>query len=256
MRLIADCGNTRIKLGIYHDYRLESYAHVAIESAAVGAFVTPWLQQIHECLLIPGARASSHIMTSWWSEHRAGQLLRYLGGNSDTDLPIPNLGQYNGCGLDRIVAGFAAGIQERQSVVVVDAGTATTITAWHVAAENSDPQHAIRFAGGLILPGMRACLKGLTIAAPALPLVEPLGPDAHAQQHDTANAIAAAMGIGYGPMVAACLLKLQRETNIHHAVVTGGDIQSLLDAQITQRESHRPTLVLDGMNAWCQQLHR
>ena len=43
-----------------------------------------------------------------------------------------------------------------------------------VAAGASRP----RFEGGLILPGARACLAGLSAQAPALPLVEPLPPDA------------------------------------------------------------------------------
>jgi pantothenate kinase type III len=155
-------------------------------------------------------------------------------------------------GVDRVLAGLEAGMSERHPLVVVDAGTATTLTAWQVRPECADPQVAIRFAGGLILPGMRACIAGLTARAPALPLVEPMGPDASARQQDTASAIAAAMGIGYGPMVASCLLKLQRETGIHHEIITGGEVEQLLAARVAHPRAHRPTLVLEGMDRWCR----
>lgn len=256
MRLVADCGNTRIKLGVYDHGQLQAHARMAITSAALDAFIEPWAGRIIELIVLPGAQASAMLVANWWTCRGAGRPLRTLGGKGELDLPVPDLGQYPGCGLDRILAGFAAGQEERQPVVVVDAGTATTITAWQVKAGVTDPQAAIRFVGGLILPSARACLTGLATMAPALPRVDPLGPDACARQHDTINAIAAAMGIGYGPMVAACLVKLAREANIHHVVATGGEIDQLIAARVAHPRAHKPTLVLDGLARWCAHIDR
>lgn len=251
MKLAADCGNTRVKLGVYDGEQMKAQVRVEATTAALDAALEPWRERIEELVLLPGAEASAALVTNWWTCRGANRPLRRLGGPGELDLPVPALGQYAGCGYDRILAGFAAGLADRQPVVVVDAGTATTITAWQVKLGVTDPQAAIRFLGGLILPSARACLAGLAQRAPALPLVEPLGPDAHARQHDTVGAIAAAMGIGYGPMVASCLLKLARETNIHQVVATGGEIDQLIAAKIVHPRAHQPTLVLDGLVRWC-----
>jgi pantothenate kinase type III len=252
MRLIADCGNTCVKLALYDAGRMTAYARLQPQMQSLDAWIGLHHAQASELVLLPGAAATAGLVEGWWADNGGGRPLRVIGGDGELDLPVPDLGQYPGCGMDRVLAGFCAGTSERQSVVVVDVGTATTLTAWLVRPDLPDPVAAIRFAGGLILPGMRACLTGLVAKAPALPLVEPLGPDASARQRDTAGAIAAAIGIGYGPMVAACLLKLQRETNIHHEVVTGGDADQLMTARLAHAKALRPTLVLDGIDSWCR----
>lgn len=256
MRLAADCGNTRVKLGVYDGVQLKAHARLAPATADLDAFLEPWASHIDELLVLPGARASAALAANWWACRGGGRPLRTIGGRGELDPAMPDLGQYPGCGLDRVLAGFAAGDETHQSVVVVDAGTATTITAWQVKTGVPDPQAAIRFVGGLILPGARACLAGLAARAPALPAVEPLDPDASARQHDTAGAMAAAMGIGYGPMVAACLLKLARETNIHQVIATGGEIDQLIAARVIHPRDLRPTLVLDGLARWCARCDR
>ena len=134
----------------------------------------------------------------------------------------------------------------------VDAGTATTLSAWIFHPEEAHLERTVRFAGGLILPGARSCIAGLAAQAPTLPLVEPLGPSASARQFSTTSAIAAAMGIGYGPMVAACLLKLERETGVHDWLATGGNCGLLIDSLVVPRLSYRPTLVLEGLEMLCR----
>ncbi len=118
---------------------------------------------------------------------------------------------------------------------MVDAGTATTLTAWDACG---------RFAGGLILPGPHAMIAGLHACAPALPLVEPLGHAAPAAQQATPGAIAAAAGIGHPAMVQACLARLRSETGIANVVLTGGGATGLAEVLALPV---LPWLVLEGM---------
>jgi pantothenate kinase type III len=248
MRLLADCGNSTVKLGLSHDGGIWLHQRLPPDATALDAFVREHDATIGELVILPGAVASAALVERWWEARQAGRPLVVIG----RDLAAPDLGQYPGCGLDRVLAGLVACAQERRSLVVIDAGTATTLTAWRYDAAEPDPARAVRFAGGLILPGARACLAGLAATAPALPAVEPAGHDAKACQHDTAGALAAAVGIGYGPMVAACLAALRRDSGIDAVLATGGDVQRLIDAGVVPRLACRPSLVLEGIELWRQ----
>lgn len=217
-RLLADCGNTWVKLALGGD---------RIRLPAEPERLAAWLagRPVDELVLLPGATRSSTLLRTWWGGRR-----RELG----RDIPVPDLGQYPSLGLDRVMAGLAAGTD----VVVIDAGTATTLTAWNAQG---------RFAGGLILPGAHALIAGLSACAPALPRVDPLPPDAPAAQRDTAGAIAAAAGMGHPAMVAACLARLSQETAITRVLATGGGSAALVAAGTVSADAIRPWLVLNGL---------
>lgn len=217
-RLLADCGNTWVKLALGGDrVRLSPEP----ERLAV------WLagRPVDELVLLPGAARSANVLRGWWSGRRCE-----LG----RDIPVPDRGQYPSLGLDRVAAGVAAGT----GVIVIDAGTATTLTAWDARG---------RFAGGLILPGTHALIAGLSASAPALPRVEPLPADAPAAQRDTEGAISAAAGIGHPAMVAACLTRLRQETGISRLLATGGGAGALVAAGTLSADAVRPWLVLNGL---------
>lgn len=218
MLLYADCGNTRIKVGLAGQRACLLPDADALEG---------WLgdREPSGLIMLPGAAASAEVVRTWWPGERR---------EAGSDLPAPDRGQYPGMGLDRVVAGLAAG----PDCIVVDAGTATTLTAWDGSG---------RFAGGLILPGAHAMLAGLVARAPALPLVEPGPPISSAAQRDTRGAIAAGAGIGHPAMVAACLIRLRDETGITRVVATGGGAETLAAAEVFPATAIRPWLVLDGL---------
>ncbi len=249
MRLLADCGNSTIKLGLAHEGGIWLDARLEPGESPLDGFIKDHDAAITELAVMPGAKANTALVERWWARIGRGRRLRMLGGDG---LALPDLGQYPNCGADRVLAGLVACVQERKSLVVLDAGTATTVTAWVYKREERDALRAVRFVGGLILPGARSCIIGLAAQAPALPVVEPLGPGASARQHDTVGAIAAAVGIGYGPMVAACLLKLERESGIHDNLATGGNCGLLVESQVISRLAYRPTLVLEGLEMLCR----
>ncbi len=243
MRLLADCGNSTIKLALAHAGGIWSHQRLEPTVKALDGFAAVHRAGLAELVLLPTAARHAELVRSWWTGSGGGPLCEV-----GADLPLPQLGQYAGCGADRILAGLVAVRQERRPVVVVDAGTAVTITAWGCAgAPGSDAAGVAVFAGGLILPGRRAEAQALSALAPALPAVEPLDNDADPQQRSTSGAIAAAIGIGHPAAVAACLLRLTEATGISHYLVTGGDAQPLISAGVLPRLAYRPTLVLEGL---------
>ncbi len=244
MRLLADCGNTSVKLALAEGRTVQAFARLKADPAQLSAAIYEHAGAIEELVLLPGNWRNSDVVRTWWAGVCCDLPVRTIGD----EILLPVVGQYPGMGVDRIVAGIAACVLERQPVLVVDAGTATTIGAWYHDGR-SEPPAGCRFLGGLILPAARTCLAGLAAMAPALPLVEPLGPGSSAAQRSTVAAIGAAMGIGYGPMVAACLIKLSRETGIRTTVFTGGNVDLLVDSQVAHRDRVREQLTMDGL-AW------
>jgi pantothenate kinase type III len=238
MRLIADCGNSTVKLAIARDGGVWLHERLAPTAADLDRFLAAHPAAFAELVLLPGGRTAAAVR-AWWMTVGAGRPCREVG----RELPLPAVGQYPGFGLDRLVAGLAACAQEQDDVVVVDCGTATTLTAWRRAGP--------RLLGGLILPGARACIAGLAADAPALPVVEPLDASAPALQRDTAGAIAAAVGIGHPAMVAACLERVQRESGCAALVVTGGNATPLLGNALPRR-AYRPSLVCEGVELLCR----
>ena len=240
MRLIADCGNTSVKLAVAHDGGVWLQERLTVDPTAFDDFLRRHAG-VDELVLLPTATATATAVARWWSAAGGGRPLRRVGH----EIALPDVGQYATFGIDRLAAGLGALAQEQRSLVVVDCGTATTFSAWrHLAGEPA--RRAARFLGGLILPGARACSAGLTAQAPALPLVEPWPVTSSALQRDTAGALGAALGIGYGAMVAACLARLQTESGIAELLVTGGNAGSLLGTALPRR-AYRPTLVVEGI---------
>lgn len=240
MRLIADCGNSTVKLAVAHDGGVWLQERLDLAPAAFDDFLRRHAG-VDELVLLPAASAGAAAVAAWWARAGGGRPLRRVG----IEIALPDVGQYPGFGLDRLAAGLGAVAQQQHALVVVDCGTATTFSAWqHVPGQPS--RSSARFLGGLILPGARACLAGLVAQAPALPAVELLPATTSALQRDTAGAIGAALGIGYGAMVAACLRRVQADSGITEVLVTGGNAGPLLGEALPRR-AYRPTLVVEGV---------
>lgn len=219
MRLLADCGNTTVKLGLAEGRDLVRAARCEPRPSAWDDFLGD--AQPDELVLLPGAKGWAGAVEAWWPGR-----IRTVGA----DLDLPPIGQYAGMGLDRVVAGLAL----NEPALVIDAGTATTFGAW-----------SGNFLGGLILPGAAACAAGLGAAAPALPVVPPGTAADRACQRDTAGALAAALGIGYPAMVTACADRLAAETSLTRRFITGGNAPALVAAGVAG--DHDPWLVLRGL---------
>jgi len=227
MRLIADCGNSTVKLALMHEGGVWLHERLPAEVTAWNAFCEPHLPTISELVVVPTGRTAAAVR-SWWSGPQ-----RELG----RDIALPEYGQYPGFGVDRLCAGLAATAQERCDVIVVDGGTATTVTAWRYGGPT--------VLGGLILPSAGAWIAGLAAAAPVLPKVEPQWQPVTTLARTPAAAIAAAVGVGFPAALQACVERMQAETGIAAVVTTGGGMVAILGGFLPRR-SYRPSLVCEG----------
>lgn len=229
--LVLDAGNTTLKAGVAQGPELLWQGRPERDSRNFWSdFVAKW--QISRALILQGNACK---YTDDLNDLRAEVAIQVVG----VDYPLPDCGQYATCGGDRVCAGIGAVCERGVSQVVVDAGTATTVSAWRRAAGPWP-----RFAGGLILPGAQACLQGLHAAAPALPLVQPMqaADPPSACQHSTPGALTAAMALGYPAMVSALVEQVCSESGISQVLMTGGNM-----GHLTLKAAHDPDLVLKGL---------
>ena len=140
-------------------------------------------------------------------------------------------------GVDRALGAWQAfGCSAGGGVLVVDAGTALTMTA--VTANG-------RFAGGRILPGVALQLESLHRGTASLPSVvppwaeawpiSPRHPAESALATDTVNAMVDGVIHGLGAAVVNTMTVLATAAVVRECWLTGGDAPLLLDAVRTQR---------------------
>ncbi|MCY7333061.1 MAG: type III pantothenate kinase [Pseudanabaena sp. CAN_BIN31] len=155
-QLAIAIGNTRIKAVIFGRDRqiLEEYAYTHEQLQILETkLASRHFERIAIASVVP------HIVTYWHSLTQT-QII--------TTPDVPLQGLYATLGVDRALAAFGAGEIYGYPVLVIDAGTALTLTG--IDANKS-------LVGGAIVAGLRsqfACLHQNTAALPDLPIPETL----------------------------------------------------------------------------------
>ncbi|MCG9885644.1 MAG: type III pantothenate kinase [Cyanobacteria bacterium] len=153
---------------------------------------------------------------------------------------IPLLNLYDTLGIDRAIALWGAGRVHGFPVLVIDAGTALTLSA------ADGDRH---FLGGAILPGFGLQLRALAEGTAALPplTVPPDGFDDLPPRFATDTATAILSGVGYG--LAAVLRDRVAEWRSRFptgaVVLTGGDGAALRQFLRAGEELPGPAIALD-----------
>ncbi len=164
------------------------------------------------------------------------------------DLPL--LGVYSTLGIDRALALVGAASQWGWPVLVVDAGTALTLTG-------GDPEG--RLVGGAILPGFGLQLQSLTENTAALPAVtfpETLPPR---WALTTAEAIASGVVYGIASGVRDFISDWKERFPTSTVVITGGGGEILLkclqkrDPDMAKQAIAMPDLIFSGICSIKQQ---
>jgi len=140
-------------------------------------------------------------------------------------------------GIDRVLACYGAWhLSHRTSVIVVDAGTATTIDYM---------DHQGVFRGGVIAPGITAMENGLRNHAPALPVVDRVRP-AFWPPKSTAEAIQWGITGSYQNMVRDHVQRFLVDDPGSVIWLTGGDAALLMNLGQENTQYH-PNLVFEGL---------
>lgn len=211
-------GNSRLHWAWFQQGHLQQTFHTPHSSSptppqdwAAWQQLCPFLQQDH---LYPELWVASVVpgQTQLWQHYPDAVMLER------SHIPLP--GTYPTLGLDRALALWSAGMLYGWPMLVIDGGTALTLTG--ADAEG-------RFVGGAILPGLGLQLRSLQQGTAGLPMVElPIQPpDLWATDTQTAMQ----SGVVYGA-IAALTHRFEQWHSTYpesHLAITGGDAAVLCD---------------------------
>ena len=255
--LLADVGNTRIKLAVVRDHgrgedgslrlpvvdrrqdldsrgfrteNLEQWLKAAAPSAAVVL-----LASVHEAA---AARLEAALAAVSATSHRSLRQRRV--GHADLPLAIA-IAEPNKVGIDRLCGAAAAGLVKApgRPAIIVDCGTAATVDM--LSADG-------RFLGGAILPGPALMARALAEGTSKLPEVAALGhaPPPAMPGRSTHEAIAAGIGWGIQGAIAKLVAESQAALGGNAEVILTGGWRGAVRAALPGA-AELPDLVLAGI---------
>ena len=258
--LLADVGNTRIKLAVVEDHqhgaggrRLPRIARrqdlmsrdfrpTNLETWLAGVAPGPavlLVASVHEAAAVRLEAAVAEVSAT---RHRAVRQRRI----GHADLPLAVLvDEPHRVGIDRVAAAAAAAVVKdpTRPAIVVDCGTATTVNLVSAAGD---------FLGGAILPGPALMARGLAEGTSRLPAVAALdhAPPPPLPGRSTQAAIAAGIGWGIRGAVERLVAEAQRPfAGAAQVILTGGSAGIVRDCLPGAVEL--PDLVLAGIALAC-----
>ena len=141
-------------------------------------------------------------------------------------------------GADRIVNAVAAFDVYKQSLIVIDFGTATTFDAISEKGE---------YLGGAISPGIGIASESLFKNASKLPRVELIAPPESVIGKDTVNSIKSGIIFGYAGLVDGIVYRMKEEMGSQPKVIATGGLAVLLSNISQTIEAVEPDLTLNGL---------
>jgi type III pantothenate kinase len=246
MLLVVDVGNTNTVLGLYQDSQLlhswrirtdksrtdDEYAMLLNDLLTFKDLRLAMIKAvIVSCVVPPMLDALTRMCRSYLQAEPY-----VVGPGLKTGMAI----KYDNpkeVGADRIVNAVAAYDKFRQSLIVVDFGTATTFD--YICDKGE-------YQGGAIAPGLGISAEALHERASKLPRVEICKPPLVVAKN-TVNSIQSGMLFGYAGLVDGIVNRMKREVGGNPLVVaTGGLAECIAEASETIDEVDGQ-LTLDGL---------
>jgi type III pantothenate kinase len=245
MLLAIDVGNTNTVLGIYREaelvrhWRIQTEPDRTVDEYGVlfrGLFGAASLEPridgaIISCVVPPMQRTVEVVCREYF---RIDPLT--VGPGTKTGMPI----LYDNpkeVGADRIVNAVAAYERTRDTTIVVDFGTATTLDFLSARGE---------YIGGIITPGPGIALEALYQRAAKLYRVEIAKPPSVVGRN-TIQAIQSGVIHGYAAMIDGLVGRIQEENGVTARVLATGGFALLLASESATIEEVDEFLTLDGL---------
>ena len=246
MLLAVDIGNTNITFGVWdkarllHTFRASSvgtrtsdeYAILIQQMLAARGVVDGRIEGAIIASVVPSLTESlvSAIRVAYAREPLI------VGPGLKTGMPILYENPRE-IGADRIVNSVAAFDRLRQSVIVVDFGTATTFDCISDAGE---------YLGGVIVPGVLVSLDGLFARAAKLSHVDLVEPP-RVLGRNTAHALQSGVVFGYASLVDGLVRRLRAEMGSECRALATGGLAPLVTRHAETIESVDLDLTLQGL---------
>ena len=252
MLLVIDVGNTQTVFGVYqgetlkHHFRLatdrkRTHDEYGVLFREILSDMGIDLKEISGVCLASVVPPLTQIFTRM-SEERIGLSPLVVGPGCKTGMPI----LYDNpreVGADRIVNGvagyerFRETLKERQGVVIVDFGTATTFDV--VSAQGE-------YLGGAIAPGVGIATEALFVNASKLPRVDLVMPKTSIGKN-TVSSMQAGILFGYVGLVDGMVERMTGELDHPPRVIATGGIAQLIAGESKRIEEVDALLTLTGL---------
>ena len=241
--IVVDIGNTKTMLGFVRDGRIEKTWKMATHKNMLAdeyiAHFNNFLSQIQtswEKNPVCIASVVPHITEQLKNHNKERKDIHIVHFESPIDFSI-HLPTPQTLGADLIAAAQGAIQKHAEPLIIVDAGTATTITVINRKKQ---------FVGGAICPGLGISSQALFSQASALSPIQLKLPE-NPIGDKTNDAILSGICLGHASMIEKMIERFESEMNETCTVfVTGGAMETLLPA-LPKRYVHEPTLTLEGL---------
>jgi type III pantothenate kinase len=246
MLLVIDVGNTNTVLGIFDGKRLVDNWRVWTErertSDEYGILVrnlfasrSITLQEVEAIAISCVVPPMMNMLLELCEKHfRCKPLLVEYGVDTGMPILVDNPLEV---GADRIVNAVAAFHKHRQSLIVVDFGTATTFDYISPRGE---------YMGGAIAPGLGISSEALFLRASKLPRVEFVRPK-KAIGTNTVQSMQSGIIFGYAGLIDEIVRRMKSEAGSNPKVIATGGLASLMAAESKSIEEVDEFLTLEGL---------
>lgn len=246
MLLVIDVGNSNIVLGIYDEDRLVRDWRVSTDKSKTTDEYGILLHDLFRLAGIGFSDVKAIIISSVVPtltgvleklSRQYFELSPYVvGPGIKTGMPI-HYDNPKEVGADRIVNAIAGYEKYRQSLIIVDFGTATTFDYVNKKGE---------YCGGAIAPGLAISMEALFQKASKLPRVDIAKPHSIIAKN-TVNSMQAGIFFGYVGLVDGIVQRMKAEGKENPKVIATGGLASLIAPESCTIESVDEFLTLEGL---------
>ncbi len=246
MALAVDIGNTNIVLGCFHDDNIEFIARIATErtrtaeqyAAEIKGIIQLYdkdPRNIEGCIISSVVPPLTSVLKSA-VERITGKVPMIVGPGLKTGLniKIDNPAQL---GSDLVVTAVAAIRQYPLPQIIIDMGTATTLSVINTEAE---------YVGGVIIPGVNLSLTALSAHAAQLPAIA-IGKPKKIYGSNTVDCMTSGAVYGSAAMVDGMIERITEELGQHPVVIATGGIAKAIVPYCKHQVLLNEDLLLQGL---------
>jgi len=254
MLLVADVGNTNVKIGVFDGERLLASWRLASRREQTadeyGLIIETMLQSRGIRAADIGGVSISNVVPpvqqtlEWMCEKYFSRPVFFVEPGVNTRMPLA-VDAPREVGADRYVDAFAASTKYGRPLIVIDFGTATTFNCVNRRGE---------FIGGAIAPGIVTSVEALINRAARLARVELVRPKEAIGRNTTTNLQSGAI-YGYAGLVDGLVERMQAELGGGAKVVATGGNAGLLTDVARCIEVVDDNLRLDGLRMLYREAH-
>lgn len=250
--IVVDIGNTKTMLGFVQKGQIQKTWKMATHKNMLAdeyvAHFNNFLSQIQtswEQNPICVASVVPHITEQLKNHNRRRADIHFVNSESPIDFSI-HLPTPQTLGADLIAAAQGALQKHPDPMIIVDAGTATTITVINDKKE---------FIGGAICPGVGISSQALFTQASALSPIQldlpknPIG-------NKTNDAILSGICLGHASMIEKMIERFESQLRYTCTVVVTGGAMEMLLAALPEHYIFEPTITLEGLVSIYQKIQK